>query len=173
VRGWDQALITSMLEEQDDELGELARELRPRVHGERRQIAGFFGSELGRYEALAMLAAVLGGMPDAKGGIADRMEVMPDPELRWGHLRDTLAEPGVGVILLEVIQSQLASREQTDDLLDSLAGVKGGRLVISHVSGAGAAQEDVADLEARLRKAGVVVATSNAAAARLAGMVMG
>jgi hypothetical protein len=152
MRGWDQALITSQLEEDDEELASRAQVLRQRLGPTRRRIAALLGYGTLCYEAQVMI-----------GGRAEFVCEAPH------RLSDILAEPSVAAILL---RAEVEPQSGLETLTVSFGGVGAGDnpLVLAHVCGL--EPEALARGEERLRQAGAIVAYSNAAAARLAGLVV-
>lgn len=160
VRGWDQALVTSQLEEQDEELGAMAAGLRRLLGKGRRGIVGLFASASLCREAGVMLADVAG-----EEVALDCVELSPE------RMRDALEDPQAAVIILDVALQGNTPGALVDEVSVALENLDGpGPLVVVHVCGPDPAEVDRA--EARLSRAGATIVGSNAAAARLAGLVV-
>jgi FdrA protein len=177
VHGWDQALVSARLEDQDEQFSTLARDLSTWICRERQQLRGLFSSEILAHEAQLMLEDVLGkATHSAQAGRAARRpprnwaQVIPEPAHRLEPLQDALADPEAGVVLLEVTPD----REEMADPAELLAGIldegDDSPLIIAHVCEPDPARRTAQ--EARLLDAGVILIPANAAAARLAGLVM-
>ncbi len=103
-----------------------------------------------------------------------RPHPMIEPAVRDESLRAALADPAVGVVLLDVVLG-------TGSHLDPAGHIAGvlqrymsrGALVVASVTGTDQDPQGLAAQTASLMKAGVVVAPSNAAAARLAFAAVG
>ena len=160
VRGWDQALVSSLLEEQDEELAATAGGLRRLIGAGPRGIVGLLVSE-----ALCREAWVILG--DATGDSVYLDCVEPTPQ----RVSEALADPGAGVILLALVLEGATSEALVDEVAATLERLPGpGPLVIAHVCGTDLVAVGRAQL--RLSQAGVTIARSNAAAARLARLVV-
>lgn len=165
VRGWDQALISSRLEDEDEQWSDQAVELRARLGPDRRRLRGLFTSDMLCDEAQLMLSELSG-----KLGERVRLDRRLAPSEQVQRLREACADPGVAVVLLDVV---LGSRnDPAGDLVSALPWGPGKPAIIGHVCGAAAAPQITRQQAARLRQAGMIVAHSNASAARLAGMVL-
>ena len=99
-----------------------------------------------------------------------RPHPMVDLELRRRMLREE--GPGAGCVLLDVVLGHGSHPDPAGELAETLAALARGRPVIAHVCGTDRDPQDAARQEAVLRDAGVVVAPTNAAAARLARRVV-
>ncbi len=172
VRGWDQALVSSRLEEERDELAGLAAELSARVARGRRRLFGVFGDEILRHEArLVLSAAVDGALPP------DLPLVVGEERTMLRHLSDLFARPEAAAILLSLAAggpSGLDPAEALEALLrEDLHGPgDGGPLLVVHLWDAGCDLVRLAAQESKLRELGVVVAASNASAALLGGLLL-
>ena len=102
-----------------------------------------------------------------------RPHPMVDLEVRLRMLRDVLDDDGVGCVLLDVVIGHGSHADPAGGLAEPLGGGAGDRPVIAHVCGTPGDPQDARRQEAVLRDCGVVVAPSNAAAARLAARVLG
>jgi FdrA protein len=100
-----------------------------------------------------------------------RPHPMVDLELRRRMLRED--GPRAGCVLLDVVLGHGSHPDPAGGLADDLASLARDRPVIAHVCGTDADPQDAGRQEAILRDAGVVVAPTNAAAARLAKRVVG
>ncbi len=168
VRGWDQALISSRLQDQDEQLAGLAEDLGSRIQRGHRRLRGFFTSSTFRREARLMAAEVA-------GAAAKEAHFDLGADLSWQsrRAREVLADPGVCVVLLDLVLSRGATAPPAGALADLLKGDGPRSLVIAHVCGGGDDPRYLLEREAELRDAGVILAASNALAARLAGMLVG
>jgi hypothetical protein len=95
---------------------------------------------------------------------------MIDPVVRDAPLTQALADPAVGLILLDVVLGFGAHADPAGHLIGVIAG-RGGPLgapIIASVTGTDADPQPRADQVRRLEAAGVIVAASNADAAALA-----
>jgi FdrA protein len=95
-----------------------------------------------------------------------RPHPMVDLELRRRMLREQ--GPEAGCILLDVVLGHGSHPDPAGELAATLAELADGRPVIAHVCGTDEDPQDAARQEETLREAGVHVAPTNAAAARLA-----
>jgi FdrA protein len=164
VRGWDQALISSHLADQDEQWAALADDLQSRIHPPSRQFCALFSSRFFCLEAQLMLAEV--------GSQGANVHCLTLDLERQQRLQAALADPGVAVVLLDMLLGRDPGPDPVDVLADLLGKMRQAPLVIAHVSADPAAPQGLAAREARLSDAGAILAPSNAAAARLAGMVM-
>jgi FdrA protein len=99
-----------------------------------------------------------------------RPHPMVDLELRRRMLRED--GPRAGCVLLDVVLGHGSHPDPAGELADTLEDLARERPVIAHVCGTDADPQDARRQEAILREAGVVVAPTNAAAARLAKRVV-
>jgi FdrA protein len=100
-----------------------------------------------------------------------RPHPMIDPAVRDAPLNDALADPAVGLILLDVVLGFGAHADPAGHLIGVIAGrggPLGGAPIIASVTGADADPQPRGDQVRRLEAAGVIVAASNADAAALA-----
>jgi FdrA protein len=95
-----------------------------------------------------------------------RPHPMVDLEVRLGMLRE--AGEDVGCVLLDVVIGHGSHADPAGGLADELARLARDRPVVAHVCGTPGDPQDSERQEETLRDAGVVVAPTNAAAARLA-----
>lgn len=95
-----------------------------------------------------------------------RPHPMIEPELRNEHIRKALADPGIGVLLFDVVLGFGAHADPAGVLLEGLKGSK--KIAIASVTGTEQDPQGFSRQVAKLRAAGVHVAPSNAYAARLA-----
>jgi FdrA protein len=136
----------------------------PRADGE---LLGLFSGGSLAYEAETILGRGrrildLGGEEYTQG----RPHPMVDPGFRLAMLRDE--GPRAGLVLLDVVLGHGAHADPAGALADTLAGLAEDRPVIAHVCGTPDDPQDARRQERTLRDAGVLVAPTNAAAARLA-----
>ena len=173
VRGWDQALISSRLEDQDEQLGKRASELAALVGPQRHSVEGLLTSGLFCHEAQMMLTEVTEQKPEIALHDLGHEGVLTD---QYRMMQQALVCPEVALILMDIGFSM----EEVSHLSNALAAVpqerREGALIIVHICGEVETTEDdlnrLEDLETSLDEAGIVVASSNAAAARLAGMIL-
>ena len=98
-----------------------------------------------------------------------RPHPMIEPELRNEHLRRALREEGVGVVLLDMVIGYGAHADPAGLVAGVLKGLSGKKpLIVASVTGTEDDPQDYSRQVKTLRAAGVRVAESNAAAARLA-----
>lgn len=165
VRGWDQALISSMLEEEDDRLSMRARKLAQRLPSSRQRLTGLFTSKLFRQEAHFMLAEVAGDVPR-------ELEVVLDREAQLHDLLHVYGDGKQAVILLDIVLGRDDDSASAQVVAGILPAHHHGPLVIAHICG-GAEHPDAHKSHTdTLGNVGIVLTRSNAAAARLAGMVL-
>jgi FdrA protein len=167
VRGWDQALITSRLEELDEQLVVQAGGLSARISSDRRVFQGLFTSSMFCREAQLMLVDVAGKMLEGTC-----LDVGGDLLLQQTHLQGALDDPAVGVILLDVVLGHDADLDPAGMLANVLCRGREGALVIAHVCGVLNGPQRLVAQEMMLHDVGVILASSNAVAARLAGMLV-
>jgi FdrA protein len=97
-----------------------------------------------------------------------RPHPMVDLEVR----RRMLEEADAGCVLLDVVIGHGSHADPAGGLAPALERLAKDRPVIAHVCGTPADPQDSRRQEATLREAGVIVAPTNAAAARLAGRAL-
>jgi FdrA protein len=101
-----------------------------------------------------------------------RPHPMIEPAVRDQAFADAFADPHVGVILLDCVLGFGGHQDPAGHLAAQLAvlteGQKNGPLIIASVTGTDADPQGLSRQAAKLRGAGVVMAPSNAAAARMA-----
>ncbi len=102
-----------------------------------------------------------------------RPHPMIEPELRNEHLARALRDKGVGIVLLDVVIGYGAHADPAGLIAEVLSGFDVLPLVISSVTGTEKDPQVYSKQVKTLRKAGVIVAGSNAAAARLAALAAG
>lgn len=108
-----------------------------------------------------------------------RLHPMIDPALRNRRIVEEARDPATAVILLDYVLGYGAHPDPAGASLDALraaqrVAAEDGRQVvfIASVCGAEADPQPLSEQEAKLRAAGVIVLPDNAAAARLAGLVV-
>ncbi|HEX5618274.1 MAG TPA: hypothetical protein VFX51_07625 [Solirubrobacteraceae bacterium] len=136
----------------------------PRVDGD---VLGLFSGGSLAYEAETILGPGrrildLGAEEYTQG----RPHPMVDPAYRLALLRDEGRR--AGAVLLDVVLGHGAHADPAGALAETLAELAADRPVIAHVCGTPADPQDAHRQERTLRDAGVTVAPTNAAAARLA-----
>lgn len=97
-----------------------------------------------------------------------RPHPMIDARLRADKLRQAAHDPQTGVVLFDIILGHGASPDPVGPLLEAIPAGPDGPVYIAHVCGTDADPQNLYQQESRLRQAGVWVAPTNAAAARLA-----
>jgi FdrA protein len=102
-----------------------------------------------------------------------RPHPMIEPELRNEHIRTALADPGIGVLLFDLVLGFGAHADPAGVLVGGLADIgsqqQGSRkIAVASVTGTAQDPQNLSEQIAKLRAAGVHVAASNAYAARLA-----
>ena len=102
-----------------------------------------------------------------------RPHPMIDPELRNEQLVKVLADPAVGVVLIDLVIGYGAHPDPAGLVADALGSVSAGRPeVIASITGTDADPQGYSRQKARLESAGVKVAASNAQAAALAARML-
>jgi FdrA protein len=177
----------------DPDLSPLERSIQSRVRtredGGGRLLGLFSGGSLA-HEAATLLTPVLGPLggnagddDDASHQIFDLGEEeytqgvphpMVDLETRIGFLREQAADTGVGCVLLDVVLGHGSHPDPAGGLAPALTELtESGTTVIAHVCGTTLDPQDADAQQRTLREAGVIVAPTNAAAARLAALAVG
>ena len=137
----------------------------------------------GRPEVASDLASPARRGPDARHVVVDfgadeytagRLHPMIEPALRTAKLREALAEPGVAVVLLDVVLGLGAHPDPARPVRDAVRDVIGeGPAVVASVCGTRDDPQDHERQAAMLGDAGVIVAPSNADAAAVAAAILG
>jgi FdrA protein len=155
------------------------------AHGEGRLLGLFSGGSLA-YEAMTVLTPVLGSIGGNAGdgsgaghviydlGEEEYTQGRPHPMVDLEVRRRMLEEAGddVGCVLLDVVIGHGSHADPAGGLAPALERLARTRPVIAHVCGTPADPQDSRRQEATLREAGVIVAPTNASAARLAGKAL-
>jgi FdrA protein len=102
-----------------------------------------------------------------------RPHPMIEPALRERPLAQALADPEVGVILLDVVLGYGAHPDPAGHLVGALAGCDRRPLIVASITGTDHDPQPRRDQVQRLTQAGIVVAESNADAAQLAITALG
>ncbi len=102
-----------------------------------------------------------------------RPHPMIEPAVRDGPLAEALADPEVGVVLLDVVLGFGAHPDPAGHVAQFLAQRAGGPLIVASVTGTDADPQPRADQVHKLREAGVIVAASAADAAETAMRAIG
>jgi FdrA protein len=97
-----------------------------------------------------------------------RPHPMIEPAVRDAPLAAALADPNVGVVLLDVVLGYGAHPDPADHLAQALSGRRDGVAIVASVTGTDADPQPRREQVRKLEAAGVVVADSNADAAALA-----
>jgi FdrA protein len=177
VRGWDQALVSSQLEEEGDELARLANSLRAGLGRGPRRVRGLLTGSILRREAQLLLSDSAGS-----ASLGDALHVARRVTAGDQRLAGALAAPDTAVVLLSLLAED-AGPDPAEIVAGFLAGStggdslptgeeRGGPLVVAHLLAAGCDPQRLTAQESRLRGLGVAVAPSNASAARLAGLII-
>lgn len=163
IRDRDQALITSQLQEEDDRLLAQARHLAPGVGRQWRNAARVLAPASLGYEARLMIAETAG---------PDTAITCSEPESdALAPIREAAADPAAAAILLTVRLGTEPAGGQVQALARIAGRARaGGALVCVHLYGP--EPQALAQGEAAMKKAGAIVAESNAAGARLVGLVL-
>src|SRR3954468_21956054 len=155
------------------------------ARGEGRLLGLFSGGSLA-HEAVTILTPALGSIGGNAGDGGDDGHVVydlgeeeytqgrPHPMVDLEVRRRMLEEAGddAGVVLLDVVIGHGSHADPAGGLAPALERLARSRPVIAHVCGTPADPQDSRKQEATLREAGVIVAPTNAAAARLAGRAL-
>ena len=103
-----------------------------------------------------------------------RPHPMIDPAPRTAKLRESLADPEVAVVLLDVVLGLGAHADPARPVCDVVPEANGGGpVIVASVCGTRNDPQDCERQAAMLRDAGVIVAPSNADAAAVAAMILG
>lgn len=151
---------------------------------ERTRIRGLYSGGSLAGEAKLILRTTLG--PDAARAheIVDlgddeytvgRPHPMIDPRLRTEHLLAAAADPATAVILLDVVLGFGSSPDPAGPLAAAIAEARSagsGVVVVASVCGTASDPQGLTAQEARLSEAGVLLAPSNAEAARMAARIV-
>ena len=97
-----------------------------------------------------------------------RPHPMVDLDLRVGMIDESAADDGLGCLLLDVVLGHGSHPDPAGELAGAIARVAERALVVARVCGTDEDPQDARRQTAALEAAGVIVAPSNAAAARLA-----
>jgi FdrA protein len=195
ARGDDPAAVGAALAVPSSVLEQAARATQRRGPGQR-FVRGLFAGGTFCYEAQGLLAERLGpvahveeGWPGDLSGHAvvdlggdaftvGRPHPMIDPRLRVEWIAATAEDAGVAVLLLDVVLGHGAHVDPAGTLAPAVAEAirvasAGGRAlaVVASVCGTAADPQGLDAQEEALRSVGALVAPSNAAAARLAGLI--
>jgi hypothetical protein len=163
IRGWDQALISSQLQEEDDVLLDRAQRLASSVDLGRRNAAQVLAPASLGHEARLMIAETAG---------ADAVVTCSEPVK--GSLAPTGKAAAAGSAAVFLLTLRLGT-EPLGGRVQALAQMveqarAGGALVCVHLYSP--RPQALARGEAAMKKAGAIVAESNAAGARLVGLVL-
>jgi succinyl-CoA synthetase alpha subunit len=153
----------------------------PRIAGSRRYVRGLFSGGTFAYEAALLLEAVLGPLKSGGHSVVDlgddvftrgRPHPMIDPRLRIERIAAEAADREVAVLLLDVVLGDGAHPDPAGALAPALkAAAKRGVAPVASVCGTEADPQVRSRQLKRLKEAGVLVAESNAQAARLAAAI--
>jgi FdrA protein len=183
ARGWDQALVSSSLEDQNEQLAGMARQLQPRFTPARCRIYGLFTDEVLGYEAQLMMSDLAKKSGDAR--LESALDVCVQSDLtQWQpSLHQALGDPLAAVVLLDLMCSSDRAGDPVSVLAAALeehrqlerhprGGHAGEPCIVARLFRPGGDPRALASDEARLWDADVILAPSNAAMARLAGMIV-
>jgi FdrA protein len=143
-----------------------------------RAVRGLYSGGTLAEEAATLLGDALGAGRSEVLDLGDeeytrgRPHPMVDLELRAGLLERAREDDDVGCVLLDVVLGYGAHPDPAGELAAVLASLARRRPVVARVCGTRADPQDRDAQESRLRDAGVLVAPSNAAAARLAARIV-
>jgi FdrA protein len=156
-----------------------------RLSAANRRILGLYSGGTLCKEASHLLAELL---PNAEQELIDlgddeftigRPHPMIDARLRSERILEAGADPSVGVLLLDVVLGYGSHPDPAGALVGSIASasqeaLRSGRFlaVVASVCGTQADPQNLAEQEAKLRGVGVLVAPSNAQAARTAVLIV-
>jgi FdrA protein len=165
-------------------VGELEQQVDARRDGTARRLLGLYSGGSLAHEAVTILRPALGGIGGNAGdggvhahaifdlGEEEYTQGRPHPMVDLGQrlamLEQAAADERVGCVLLDVVIGHGAHDDPAGGLAPALERLGAGRVVIAHVCGTAGDPQDARRQEATLRSAGVVVAPTNAAVARLA-----
>jgi FdrA protein len=93
---------------------------------------------------------------------------MVDLDVRLGFLQEAADDDDVGCVLLDVVLGHGGHADPASGLADAVAAAARSAVVLARVCGTNGDPQDAARQTRILRDAGAIVATSNAAATRLA-----
>lgn len=174
-------------EDDDDAWPSAARNAATDLRVGQWRIRGLFSGGSLAGEAKLILRAAFGADRANRHEILDlgddeytvgRPHPMIDPRLRNEHLRAAGADPSTAVVLLDVVLGYGAHADPAGELVGAIQGARDtarneGRVfaVVASVCGTPGDPQGSATQEARLAAAGVIVAASNARAARIAARI--
>lgn len=163
----------------------------PKINPSRRFIRGLFAGGTLCTEAILILQDKLGPIiqppisapcPEAHTcldlGLEEytrgRPHPMIDASLRGEQLRKAARDPNTAVVLFDIILGHGASSDPVSPLVEAIVDVKtaDGPVLIAHICGTEDDPQEMTEQITRLHEARVVVAPTNAAAARLAGEII-
>jgi succinyl-CoA synthetase alpha subunit len=172
----------------DDDSLRAVREARADLGAEQWRIRGLYSGGSLAGEAKLVLRASLGAEATKRHEIIDlgddeftvgRPHPMIDPRLRNEHLATAAADPSTAVILFDVVLGYGSNADPAGALASAIHGARAeatldGRrfAVVASVCGTSGDPQDLSAQEARLAEAGVILAQSNARAARLAARIV-
>lgn len=171
VRGWDQALVSSRLEEQKERLLAWAGDLRGRIGSGRRGLCGLFSSQA-LYDESQLTLSQNQNRDTANTSPLLSLILVESESQKPFHLQRALSDPDLAVVLVDTVLSAPSESESTG-ILAAVEKPPLAPLVITHVCGSARDLKPATAKEALLRDTGIVVAPSNAAAAYLAKSLIG
>jgi FdrA protein len=148
------------------------------------RLVGLFSGGSLAYEAMTVLKPLLGSIGGNAGdgsedghviydlGEEEYTQGRPHPMVDLEVRRRMLEETDAGCVLLDVVIGHGSHADPAGGLAPALERLAKTRPVIVHVCGTPGDPQDSRRQEATLREAGVIVAPTNAAAARLAGRAL-
>jgi hypothetical protein len=163
VRGWDQALITSRLEERDEQLASQARSLRARLGPSRTGMHASFASRILCQEAQQVVSGV-------SKAAAQHIMLEVDPERRIDDLRRLRGDPQLACVLLDLAAGPAQNHDMSSRVPALLQRWPTPPLAIAYLHG-WPADGTLQQMRQRLTAAGVICTRTSAAAARLAALV--
>jgi FdrA protein len=171
IRGWDQALVSSRLEDENERLSAWAGDLKGRIGPRKRGLCGLFSSRAFYDEA--QLALSKNSPVDAARPplLLNICLVKPEPQ-KLVQLRRALGAPALAVVLVDTVLGAPSEVEMMGNLT-AIRELPVAPLVVTHVCGSAHDLRRAREKEALLRDAGIVVTSSNATAAYLAKSLIG
>jgi FdrA protein len=194
------AEIKRGLERRDEELEGLATEARSKLTEEQRYVRGLFCGGTFCYEAMLILRDIIGDvhsnaplekrlkLADSNKSLAHtcvdlgedeftlgRLHPMLDLSLRNRRIQWEAEDPETVVILLDVVLGYGVHPDPAGETAEAIRVccdvTPNPPIFVAHVCGTEGDPQSLAEQEEKLKEAGVLVVGSNAAAARLVGMI--
>ena len=195
------AEIRRDLERRDEGLKGLAAEARAKLTEGQRYVRGLFCGGTFCYEAMLILRDIIGDvhsnaplekrlkLADSNKSLAHtcvdlgedeftlgRLHPMLDLSLRNRRIQWEAEDSETAVILLDVVLGYGVHPDPAGETAEAIQACRGATpnplVFVAHACGTERDPQNLAEQEQKLREAGAIVAGSNAAAARLAGMIV-